>query len=372
MADTKLSKINQNICGLCNDKQSKYCCPRCEIFYCSLDCYKSEKHQECSEGFYRECVNEELTSQHTDDESKNRMIDILKRMQDDDNIDINDLIEYDDDDEPGDSDDEAGVDLEERLKDLNLDDADAVWNALTQDERNEFEALLNQGDVGSILPQWVPWWMYHKEKKLVEDVGTNDEEALKSCPQLKVVPKFETLTAVKPSPAIKNNITNVLASYAFIMRYFNGEVDPAEGIVYLLDVCANLESNTNFDDPAVALEAVAQKCLQSELIQTDEASLTVMKKDTFLIIRGPSEENEKFYCKAALSHLHQILTKAKSAEKNKKEENIVKEKMEFSRKFPKHEKEHLPSLDISKVKKCIKKVEYYLSFIESFNMDFDE
>lgn len=122
------------------------------------------------------------------------MIDILKRMQDDDNIDINDLIEYDDDDEPGDSDDEAGVDLEERLRDLNLDDADAVWNALTQDERNEFEALLNQGDVGSILPQWVPWWMYHKEKKLVEDVGTDDEEALKNCPQLKVVPKFETLT----------------------------------------------------------------------------------------------------------------------------------------------------------------------------------
>lgn len=124
------------------------------------------------------------------------MIDILQRMQDEDNIDIDDLIEYDD--EPADSDDEAEVDLQERIKDLNLDDADAVWNALTEDERNEFEALLNQGDVGCIMPQWEPWWMYHREKKKVEVVGINDKDALEKCPELKTVPKFETLMVSKP------------------------------------------------------------------------------------------------------------------------------------------------------------------------------
>ncbi|XP_063896445.1 zinc finger HIT domain-containing protein 2 [Helicoverpa armigera] len=368
MGDNKSSKVSQNICGLCNEKQSKYCCPRCEIFYCSLDCYKSENHMQCSESFYRECVNSELMSHHAGDESRDKMVDILKRMQDEDNIDIDNLIEYDD--EPADSDDEAEIDLQDRLRDLNLDDADAVWNALTEDERNEFEALLNQGDVGSIVPQWEPWWTYRRDKKLVEDVAVDDGEALKNCPELKPVPKFETLTTATPSPAIKNNITNVLASYAFIMRYFNGDIQPAEAVICLLNICDNLDSNANYDDPAIALESVAQKCLQSELIQTDEASLTVMKKDTFLIIRGPSEENEKYYCQAALSHLHQILSQAKSQEKQSKS-NQDTVKTDFSRKFPEHERENLPKLDISKVKKCMKKVEYYLSYIDSYNMDFE-
>ncbi|XP_075984181.1 zinc finger HIT domain-containing protein 2 isoform X2 [Anticarsia gemmatalis] len=307
-------------------------------------------------------------SHNADDESKNKMIDILKRMQDEDNIDIDDLVEYDD----VDSDDGNEIGLEERIKGLNLDDADAVWNALTEDERNEFEALLNQGDVGSILPQWEPWWMYHRETKLVEEVtdGGTDDEALKKCPVLKSVPKFESLTSVKPSPAIKNNITNVLASYVFIARYFNGDVEPVEGTICFLNICDNLDSNTNFEEPAIAVESVVQKCLQSELIQTDEASLEVMKKDLFLVIRGPSEENSKYYCKAALSHLHQILSKAKSQEKVSKPSSVTV-KTDFSRKFPEHEKKHLPSLDVSKVKKSIKKVEYYLSYIESFNMDFE-
>ncbi|KAJ8711137.1 hypothetical protein PYW07_008379 [Mythimna separata] len=368
MAESKTSKINQNVCGICEDKQSKYCCPRCEVFYCSLDCYKSEKHQQCSESFYRDCVNDELTSHNADDESRDKMIEILKRMQneDTDNIDIDNLIEYDD--EPADSDDEEEIDLEERIKDLNLDDPDAVWNALTEDERNEFEALLNQGDVGSIMPQWDPWWTYRRDKKLVEDVAVDDSKALENCPELKAVVKFETLTTIKPSPAIKNNITNVLASYAFVMRYFNGEIEPREAVIFLLDICDNLDSNANFDDPAVALESVAQKCLQSNLIETDEASLTVMKKDTFLIIRGPSEENEKYYCQAALSHLHHILSMAKSLGKQEKTD---KTKTDFSRKFPDHQSEHLPSLDVSKVKKCLKKVEFYLSYIDSYNMDFE-
>lgn len=73
---------------------------------------------------------------------------------------------------------------------------------------------------------------------------------------------YLSFQAVKPSPAIKNNITNVLAAYAFIMRYFNGEIEPGEAVIYLLNICDNLDSNANFDDPAIALESVAQKCLQ--------------------------------------------------------------------------------------------------------------
>lgn len=103
-------------------------------------------------------------------------------------------------------------------------------------------------------------------------------------------------------------------------------------------------------------------------MQTDKESLEVMKHDTYLILQGPSKGNKLYYCKAALSHLHTIFNEAKHQSKGQSENKI---KSNFSKKFPEHKKEHLPSLDMGKVKKCAKKLEYYLSFLESYNMDFD-
>lgn len=103
-----------------------------------------------------------------------------------------------------------------------------------------------------------------------------------------------------------------------------------------------------------------------------------MKYDTFLILQGPSEDNDRLYCKAALSHAHQILCDAKSIEKQKNKvkdnENCgdnKKDCKEFSKKFPEPTRDHLPDSDMSKVKKCLKKIEYYLSFVESFGMSFE-
>ncbi|XP_049879131.1 zinc finger HIT domain-containing protein 2 [Pectinophora gossypiella] len=407
------------ICELCKVNTSKYCCPRCEVLYCSLDCYKSEAHASCSEDFYRDCVNEELTSQHTDEESKRKMLEILKKINGEHNFDEIEDLEFDN--EEIDSDDNVEDDLHERIKDINLDDADSVWNVLTEDERNEFEALLNRGDVGSILPQWEPWWTYSKDARLVQDLEDNEEkEVLKKCPSLVKVPKFSTLTTIEPSPAIRYNITNVLSSYAFIMRYFNGELDPVEGTTYLLNTCDNLDNNANFEDPATAVESVAQRCLLSNLIETDEGSLQIMKRDTFFILQGPSEENKLHYCRAALSHLLTLLQKARSSNKCSKiheqptkmpkigdeptkppkmyekptklpkigeklpkinakpkessaetSTSNLKGNKAFSKKFLDQRGDYLPLLDARKLKKCIKKVEFYLSFIESHGMEFE-
>ena len=89
-----------------------------------------------------------------------------------------------------------------------------------------------------------------------------------------------------------------------------------------------------------------------------------MKNDTFRILEGPSEENNIYYSKAAFSHLIQIFTDAKSLYKIKNDKK-VNSKGDFSRKFPEHNKNHLPIFDISKIKKVIKKLEYYLSFLVS-------
>ncbi|XP_041971634.1 zinc finger HIT domain-containing protein 2 [Aricia agestis] len=347
------------ICGLCNKNKSKYCCPRCEVLYCSLDCYKSEKHMQCSESFYRECVNDELASNEVDDEAKQKMVEILKRMQNGD-VNLQDLEDVDGDLNLEDSDDDSDLDLHSRIKDLNLNDPDAIWNALTNDERNEFEALVNGGDVGSILPLWDPWWMYRKGKQLVAEVKDADNDKYKEkCPALKNVPEFQSLTSVKPSPSISFNISNILASYAFIMRYFNGEVDPVEGVSCLLDICGNLNVNTNFEEMDIAIEAVAQNCLQSELIETDKESLDIMKEDVLRLLQGPCEDNKLYYSRAALSDLIQLLTDSKSKLKVEKEKNTDGE---FTKRYP----DQRPfNLDKSKINKAIKKLEYYLSFLNS-------
>ncbi|XP_045770610.1 zinc finger HIT domain-containing protein 2 [Maniola jurtina] len=368
MSNDTSSKANR-LCGLCNENPSKYCCPRCEVFYCSLNCYKSEKHSECSENFYRECVNEELASYQVDDESKNKMIDILKKMHKE-NIEDEKLLE-DSENVPEnieeiDSDDGSDIDLHTRIKDLDLDDPNALWNALTEDERNEFEAMLSGGDVGTIIPQWEPWWCYRKEKKILEEIkeGNEENEHLKLCPDIKTVPKFSSLTSMKPSEAIRYNMANVLASYAFIARYFNGEIEPLEAASYLLDISTNLSSNANFDDADLAVESVVQRCLQSEYIQTDTASLDVMKNDVYLILQGPSDDNNLHYSKAAFSQFIQIFSETKS-KCNKSKTKTDKKKGDFSKKFPEHTKGHLPELDVSKIRKVIKKLEYYLSFLNS-------
>lgn len=67
---------------------------------------------------------------------------------------------------------------------------------------------------------------------------------------------------VKPSPSIRVNILNVLSAYSFIMRYFNGEIEPVEAATCILNICDSLSNNSIFEDPDLAVEAVAQKCLQ--------------------------------------------------------------------------------------------------------------
>ena len=49
----------RNICHVCTKSTSKYKCPRCNVPYCSLKCYK-EHDVDCTEEFYKEWVEEEM------------------------------------------------------------------------------------------------------------------------------------------------------------------------------------------------------------------------------------------------------------------------------------------------------------------------
>ncbi|XP_056148183.1 zinc finger HIT domain-containing protein 2 [Lampris incognitus] len=70
------------VCGVCHSKPSCYTCPRCNIPYCCLACYRSSDHNVCSEEFYRESVLQELSDMgKTEDEGRKKMHDILLRLR---------------------------------------------------------------------------------------------------------------------------------------------------------------------------------------------------------------------------------------------------------------------------------------------------
>lgn len=150
----------------------------------------------------------------SDPEAKRKMLEILQRVNKIDNspdvTNINQNITNPDeqknlsDDEvysDRDSDDDESIpDLALRLKDVNLDDSEAVWNLLTDDERKEFEAL-TKDDVTQILPIWEPWWLYRKEKKLVTpviDEELKDESYMRLCPSIVTnIKKFSAISVRK-------------------------------------------------------------------------------------------------------------------------------------------------------------------------------
>lgn len=141
--DVLCSPDSNSPCVFCVKKVSKYTCPRCNVRYCSSSCYKSDKHSQCSELFYKDCVLETMSEHTGSSEDKLKMLEMLKKLE-----------EQDRDEDAFDADD-----LEERLHDIDINsDPEAVWSALTENERKEFESAVKTGEISSVIDVWVPWW----------------------------------------------------------------------------------------------------------------------------------------------------------------------------------------------------------------------
>ncbi|KAM6969991.1 zinc finger HIT domain-containing protein 2 [Aplochiton taeniatus] len=80
--DDSITTTKSRLCGLCLSKLSCYTCPRCNIPYCGLVCYRSSDHSACSEEFYKESVLQELKSiGKTESDSRKKMQDILLQLR---------------------------------------------------------------------------------------------------------------------------------------------------------------------------------------------------------------------------------------------------------------------------------------------------
>ncbi|CAO3567896.1 unnamed protein product [Mortierella alpina] len=66
----------------CKVNPFKYICPKCNLRYCSLACYKDQSHVQCTESFYKSAVMSELqSSPAATSQDRKKMLGILDRFE---------------------------------------------------------------------------------------------------------------------------------------------------------------------------------------------------------------------------------------------------------------------------------------------------
>ncbi|XP_077438115.1 zinc finger HIT domain-containing protein 2 [Vanacampus margaritifer] len=287
---TQASAVGKNskLCMLCNCKPACYTCPRCNLHYCGVACYRSPDHSMCSEEFYKESVLKELKNMgETDQEGKKKMHEILlglrqkaqetnggmesvlreAGMEQEGNIEalellsrlpelqesgadgageIEDILRTLEEIGGQEADEEPSENVAQHLSELDLDklSEEELWALLDSQEKEKFTGLLKGGALGGLIPVWRPWWKEHDEagralvEVLEEEVQNSNQNvkktksknkrsilALSAVPTISAkIPKLSSLCP-NPSPLICYSVINTLYCYTFTLQLFNGDAD---------------------------------------------------------------------------------------------------------------------------------------------------
>ncbi|GAB4857650.1 hypothetical protein Ancab_015556 [Ancistrocladus abbreviatus] len=261
---SQLSSASRAICRVCQKQFSQYTCPRCNTRYCSLQCYKSHSLR-CTESFMRENVMEELRQLQPDDASKKKMLEILKRFnsQEEDSMD---------EDEPTLS--------EETIQNV-LSGGQISYDDLSAEEKKLFQRAVASGELSKMIEPWDPWWLKLSAQtislgqdgvRLVQPLGKQEtsgspEDDSESNFTSEIPPGPETplptiskLTSAEPSPLLAVHLIDIIYSYCFTLRLYNGDwqLDAIGAATVVLSVSSVLGHG---GQPESVLEAVSH-CLE--------------------------------------------------------------------------------------------------------------
>ncbi|CAO4371604.1 unnamed protein product [Caenorhabditis nigoni] len=141
-------------CGICGiEKREPYKCPRCDLLYCTIKCYRHQNHSNCSEKFYQEQVKKELSGKRADDISDKgeKYKEKLQKFLDGDwsGIEEGEPLDSDDDAEPEDvnkwrqeTDDAIRRTIESTIDDYELDDGEIDRRMTAMGLSDDVESLL--------------------------------------------------------------------------------------------------------------------------------------------------------------------------------------------------------------------------------------
>ncbi|XP_031563726.1 zinc finger HIT domain-containing protein 2-like [Actinia tenebrosa] len=335
------------VCFFCQKNSSKYTCPRCNAGYCSVSCYNSEKHVQCSEGFYKKNVLEELSQRTKDPEDVQKVLSMLKNLEKEN--------------EEGEDEESEESSLEERLGGIDLDKADPslIWESLTEDEKREFESSIKSGHLSQVVEEWIPWWepaneqrklkiqvLQSEERKNEEtekpnnDIRNNNQQPQKSKNYPTVLHNLQQLSS-PASPLIKYSIIDTLYAYAYTMRLYNGSPmeNPEQSSQTLYKLSSSLSKNFTFESLESAVYNSLNVVLESkDLFNSQKFSYDIIL-DIVDLIQGSFKRGKKVvnFVDCALSDAHRIIEKGRKELKHGSESCkddvkrlwLAKKKLEF-------------------------------------------
>ncbi|KAK0189104.1 hypothetical protein F5146DRAFT_1057964 [Armillaria mellea] len=242
---------DDHVCKICRRQVSKYTCPTCNLPYCSLTCFRSPAHADCSETFYKNEIQRDVNANpNLKAQERLKMMEMLKRFEE---------MENEEDDDNDDDDDDGG--LAERFEGIDLDNTDELWSRLTPAERTKFLNALAQSLLASEQFDPSPWW------------ETNVEPD---------IPMLEVPTALHPrvSRALMYNLCGITMAYAYTTRHLS-LADPGakELITNLVPFLADSRSTVAH---ASLGEAVTAICSRASI---NPQALKVLVKDTTILLK---------------------------------------------------------------------------------------
>ena len=251
---------NKRTCDICKKSQASYTCPRCNIQYCSLECYRDPvEHLKCSEDFFQNEVITELKLCKLDDKKcQSKIIEILKKesqMHEKEQI------------LPGDLTEES--ESEDESEPVNLDE-----DKLIKAYRDE-------------INKWSPWWIKYKES-LIKELNQHDFEFKLNSNLMKKSTKVNVENA---SSMLFDDIICLFYTYSIFAYIYQLEED---NTYTDLDINNNLseEVAVNFLKVDKLLNAKVLKDKSTNLSSRIELSIKVLIEDKTIFLKDYL--NEKF------------------------------------------------------------------------------
>jgi hypothetical protein len=309
-------------CAVCLQHECRYHCPRCQLPYCSVECYRnhtttsndSSTASDCTEAFYKNRVSSILQLEAKEQQVATRKI--LNRQYEEQEL------------------------SEEELYDVLLaleqhdENPSEVQSMLSPSLRAAFENALHSGQLQElVLEQWHPWWrpeLVTKEETNDDDVFDNDQTLDE---RLLRITQFHSLRK-GPRPNLLYNLIEILYRTVWTLRLYHG----SRNAIHLA-----VEATRTLSASTVLAEDARYTTLEEALIQCTAASTrlcpsgcntpwTTLAQDVALLTT-----NSRQVVRALLEAMDLVKTaisalKKESEEDNRKEvSNLrrVRKKLEF-------------------------------------------
>lgn len=214
----------------------------------------------------RENVVEELRQLQPNDETKEKMLDILKRFHSEE--------------ETEDMDEEDSTLSEDTIQKF-LSGGQISFVDLSAEEKKRFQRAVASGELSKMIEPWDPWWLRPSARAIsLSREGTQlvqplSKDELSVSPQLNndsdqaseippgpesPLPPVSKLSSTAPSPLLAVHLVDIIYSYCFTLRLYNGDwqSDAIGSATVVLSVSSVLGQG---GQPETVLEALSY-CLE--------------------------------------------------------------------------------------------------------------